>query len=146
MSSGDVLVRALYSGISRGTEALVFHGRRAGERVRAHARAVSGGSFPAPVKYGYASVGEVERGPADARGTSRVRAPSAPDAVRRPGDAVHVLPPELPPARAVLAANMETAINGLWDAAPRIGDRITVIGARHDRLSRRVACGADRRL
>jgi 2-desacetyl-2-hydroxyethyl bacteriochlorophyllide A dehydrogenase len=128
VSSTDVLVRALYSGISRGTEALVFQGRvpeSEFDRMRAPFQA---GSFPAPVKYGYASVGEVERGPVELAGRrvfvlhphqTRYVVASA---------AVHVLPPDLPPARAVLAANMETAINGLWDATPRIGDRITIVG------------------
>ena len=46
-----------------------------------------------------------------------------------PAAAVHVLPDDVPPARAVLAANLETAINGLWDARPHIGDRIAVVGA-----------------
>jgi 2-desacetyl-2-hydroxyethyl bacteriochlorophyllide A dehydrogenase len=128
MTGTDVLVKALYSGISRGTEALVFQGRvpeSEFERMRAPFQA---GRFPAPVKYGYASVGEVERGPADLAGRhvfvlhphqTRYVVPSA---------AVHVLPPELPPARAVLAANMETAINGVWDATPRVGDRVTIVG------------------
>src|SRR5207342_1300163 len=43
--------------------------------------------------------------------------------------AVHVIPDTVPPQRAVLAANLETAINGLWDANPRIGDRVVVVGA-----------------
>ena len=87
------------------------------------------GDFPAPVKYGYASVGTVERGPADLRGTARVRALPASDALRRAGARGHVLPDDVPPARAVLAANLETAINGVWDARPHVGDRVTVVGA-----------------
>src|SRR6185295_10003235 len=46
-----------------------------------------------------------------------------------PAQAVHVLPEGVPPSRAVLAANLETAINGLWDARPHVGDRVTVVGA-----------------
>jgi threonine dehydrogenase-like Zn-dependent dehydrogenase len=46
-----------------------------------------------------------------------------------PGDAVHPIPEDVPPARAVLAANLETAINGLWDARPHVGDRIAIVGA-----------------
>jgi 2-desacetyl-2-hydroxyethyl bacteriochlorophyllide A dehydrogenase len=126
---GEVLVRALYSGISRGTEALVFHGlvpRTEYERMRAP---FQGGSFPAPVKYGYSSVGEVERGPSHLQG-ERVFV-LFPHQTRYvvPGGAVHLVPSDVPPARAVLAANMETAINGLWDAAPRVGDRVTIVGA-----------------
>jgi threonine dehydrogenase-like Zn-dependent dehydrogenase len=125
----DVLVRAEYSGISRGTESLVFHGR---VPVSEHARMrapFQAGEFPAPVKYGYASVGRVERGPRDLV-DRRVFAlyPHQTQYVV-PADAVHVLPDDVPAGRAVLAANLETAVNGLWDARPLAGDRIVVIGA-----------------
>ena len=128
-SSGEVLVRTLFSGISRGTEALVFRGAvppSEFERMRAPFQS---GRFPAPVKYGYASVGQVEEGPADLRG--RVVFALYPHQTRYvvPASAVHVLPGSTPPARAVLAANLETAINGVWDAGPLVGDRIAVIGA-----------------
>ena len=125
----ELVIRTLHSGISRGTESLVWHGRipeSQHERMRAPFQA---GSFPAPVKYGYASVGVVETGPAAWRGEtvfclyphqSRYTVPTA---------AVQPLPPALPPGRAVLAANTETALNICWDAAPRAGERISVIGA-----------------
>ena len=128
-ADGDVLVRALYSGVSRGTEALVFAGRvPPSERDRMRAPFQSG-DFPAPVKYGYANVGRVERGPRDLQ--DRVVFALYPHQSRYvvPATAVHVVPDEVPSSRAVLAANMETAINLLWDARPHIGDRITVIGA-----------------
>ena len=125
----DVTVRTLFSGISRGTEALVFNGGvPASEYVRMRAP-FQAGDFPAPVKYGYASVGMVERGPAPMHGRcvfvlfphqSRYVVPAA---------SAHVLPEGVPPERAILAANLETAINGLWDARPQIGDRVAVIGA-----------------
>src|SRR5262245_43056306 len=86
------------------------------------------GDFPAPVKYGYASVGEIERGPRGLEGrTAFVLYPHQTRYVV-PSASVHVLPQSVPPARAVLAANLETAINGIWDADPRIGDRIAVVG------------------
>ena len=90
---------------------------------------VPGRDFPAPVKYGYASVGEVEHGPSHLQGRRVFVLHPHQTRYVVPGGAVHLLPPDLPPARAVLAANMETAINGLWDAAPRIGDRVAVVGA-----------------
>jgi threonine dehydrogenase-like Zn-dependent dehydrogenase len=46
-----------------------------------------------------------------------------------PAAAVTPLPADLPPGRAVLAANMETALNAVWDAQAGPGDRITVVGA-----------------
>jgi hypothetical protein len=125
----DVLVRTLFSGVSRGTEALVFQGRVPAsehDRMRAPFQA---GAFPAPVKYGYSSVGVVERGPADLHGR-RVFA-LYPHQTRYvvPARAVTLLPDAVPSERAVLAANVETAINGVWDARPHVGDRVTVIGA-----------------
>src|SRR5215470_6654352 len=124
--SGEVRVRALYGAISRGTERLVAEGRvPAGEYERMRAPSMAG-AFPFPVKYGYATVGRVETG-----GT--------------PGQVVFVLHPHqdefiipaamalpvpiaVPPTRAVLAANMETALNALWDGAPGPADRIAVVG------------------
>jgi 2-desacetyl-2-hydroxyethyl bacteriochlorophyllide A dehydrogenase len=128
-SADDVVVRALYSGISRGTEALVFHGRvPASEYARMRAP-FQAGDFPGPVKYGYASVGRIERGPRDVQ--DRTVFVLHPHQTRYvvPARAVHVLPDDVPPARAVLTANLETAINGVWDARPQIGDRVAVIGA-----------------
>ena len=125
----EVVVRSLYSGISRGTEALVFNGRvPPGEYQRMRAPFQSG-EFPAPVKYGYASVGRVEQGPPELR--DRAVFVLYPHQTRYivPARAVYVLPDNVPPARAVLAANLETAINGVWDAAPLLGDRIVVVGA-----------------
>jgi 2-desacetyl-2-hydroxyethyl bacteriochlorophyllide A dehydrogenase len=128
-AADEVLVRARFSGVSRGTEALVFDGRvPASERQRMRAP-FQAGEFPAPVKYGYASVGEVEDGPQQLRG--RVVFALHPHQTRFvvPVDAVHIVPDGVPAERAVLAANVETAINGLWDARPHIGDRIVVVGA-----------------
>ena len=128
-NADEVVVRALYSGISRGTEALVFQGRvpiSEYQRMRAPFQA---GEFPGPVKYGYASVGQVEDGP---RGlVDRTVFVLHPHQTRYvvPAGAVHVLPLDVPPQRAVLTANIETAVNALWDARPHIGDRVTVIGA-----------------
>jgi threonine dehydrogenase-like Zn-dependent dehydrogenase len=125
----DVVVRTLYSGISRGTEALVFQGRvplSEYERMRAPFQA---GSFPWPIKYGYASVGQVERGPRDLQDRSVFALYPHQTRYVVPAQSVFMLPDAVPPGRAVLAANIETALNGLWDARPQIGDRIAVIGA-----------------
>lgn len=125
----DVVVRALFSGISRGTEALVFQGRvpvSEHQRMRAPFQA---GQFPAPVKYGYASVGEVERGPGALEGRHVFVLYPHQTRYCVPAAAVHVLPESLPAGRAVLAANLETAVNGLWDARVQPGDRVAVVGA-----------------
>jgi 2-desacetyl-2-hydroxyethyl bacteriochlorophyllide A dehydrogenase len=128
-AADEVVVRSLFSGISRGTEALVFEGRVPASEAQRMRAPFQRGDFPAPVKYGYASVGEVERGPRDLAGrTVFVLHPHQTRFVV-PASAVHVVPDGVPPQRAVLAANLETAINGMWDAGPHVGDRITVIGA-----------------
>jgi 2-desacetyl-2-hydroxyethyl bacteriochlorophyllide A dehydrogenase len=128
-AADEVVVRSLFSGISRGTEALVFEGRvPASERQRMRAP-FQRGEFPAPVKYGYASVGEVERGPRELQGRNVFVLHPHQTRYVVPAGAVHALPDGVPPGRAVLAANLETAINGVWDARPHVGDRITIVGA-----------------
>jgi threonine dehydrogenase-like Zn-dependent dehydrogenase len=125
----EVQVRTLYSAISRGTERLVLSGRvpeSEYERMRAPFMV---GAFPFPVKYGYAAVGRVERGPADLAGRLVFGLHPHQDVFIVPADAVVPLPDGLPPARAVLAANMETALNAVWDAQPGPADRIAVVGA-----------------
>jgi 2-desacetyl-2-hydroxyethyl bacteriochlorophyllide A dehydrogenase len=126
---GDVVVSALYSGISRGTEALVFAGRVPRSEWARMRAPFQQGDFPSPVKYGYSSVGRVERGP-DAL-TGRTVFVLYPHQTRFivPAGLVYVLPDAVPASRAVLAANLETAVNGVWDAAPHLGDRIAVVGA-----------------
>lgn len=124
----DVLVRTLHSAISRGTETLVFRGEvPASEHARMRAP-FQQGDFPAPVKYGYSSVGLVEQGPPELVGREVFCLFPHQTRYVVPAAAVHPLPAGVPAARAVLAANMETAVNALWDAAPRVGDRIAVVG------------------
>ena len=129
MSTADVLVRALYSGVSRGTEALVFNGRVPTSEYQRMRAPFQAGEFPSPVKYGYASVGRVERGPRELQGRHVFVLHPHQTRYVVPAHSVYALPDDVPPERAVLAANLETAINGLWDAAVKIGDRVAVIGA-----------------
>lgn len=126
---GEVRVRALHSAVSRGTEALVFRGEvpaSEAERMRAPFQA---GQFPGPVKYGYCNVGIVEAGPPPWPGRTVFCLHPHQTRFVVPADAVHEVPAGVPAARAVLAANMESAVNALWDAAPRVGERIAVVGA-----------------
>jgi hypothetical protein len=88
-----------------------------------------GGDFPFPVKYGYATVGRVELGPAELIGRVVFALYPHQTVFTLPADAVIPVPPGVPPARAVLAANMETALNAVWDAGPGPADRIAVVGA-----------------
>jgi threonine dehydrogenase-like Zn-dependent dehydrogenase len=124
-----VRVRALYSGISRGTEALVFRGEVPPSEYARMRAPFQSGDFPAPVKYGYASVGEVEEGPAALRGRRVFCLHPHQTRYVVPAAEAHPVPDSVPAARAVLAANLETALNGLWDADLRLGDRVAVVGA-----------------
>jgi D-arabinose 1-dehydrogenase-like Zn-dependent alcohol dehydrogenase len=125
----EVLVRTCFSGVSRGTEALVFDGRVPRSEWTRMRAPFQDGEFPAPVKYGYMNVGTVEEGPLALR--DRMVFVLYPHQTRYVVPAVwaHPVPEDVPPRRAVLAANMETAVNGLWDARPQVGDRVAVIGA-----------------
>lgn len=126
---GDVFVRTLYSGISRGTEATVFQGLvPASEYSRMRAPHMEG-AFPFPVKYGYCTVGEVVEGPDELVGRRVFCLHPHQDVFIVPASAVTPLPDHLPPQRAVLAANMETALNIVWDAEVKPGDRVAVFGA-----------------
>jgi NADPH:quinone reductase-like Zn-dependent oxidoreductase len=127
--AGDVRVRALFGAISRGTEALVLAGRvpeSEFERMRAP---FMGGHFPYPVKYGYATVGRIEGGTEALLGRTVFTLHPHQNVFNIPASAAVVLPQNLPPQRAVLAANMETALNAVWDAAPGPADRIAIVGA-----------------
>ena len=125
----EALVKTLYSGISRGTESRVFRGEVPPSQYQAMRAPFQQGDFPAPVKYGYCNVGVVEVGPAAFCGRIVFCLYPHQDRFVVPAAALTLVPPVIPPGRAVLAANLETALNVLWDAAPRLGDRITVVGA-----------------
>lgn len=126
---GEVLVETLFSAISRGTEALVCAGRVPPDQSRAMRCPFQEGEFPFPVKYGYSNVGRVLEGPEDLVGRTVFCLFPHQTRFVVPADAVHPLPEGVPPGRAVLAASMETALNGLWDAAPLPGERMLVVGA-----------------
>jgi threonine dehydrogenase-like Zn-dependent dehydrogenase len=125
----EVMVRTLRSGVSRGTETLVFRGGVPPAEYAAMRAPHQEGDFPAPVKYGYLNVGVVEEGPATLRGRTVFCLYPHQTAYVVPADAVSVVPDGIPPARAVLAGTVETAVNALWDAGPLLGDRVSVVGA-----------------
>ncbi|HEY2061552.1 MAG TPA: zinc-binding alcohol dehydrogenase, partial [Amycolatopsis sp.] len=125
----EVLVRTLFSAMSRGTESLVLRGGVPSSQHDVMRAPFQEGDFPWPVKYGYLNVGRVEEGPADLLGrTVFCLYPHQTEYVV-PATAVTVVPEAVPAARAVLAGTVETAVNALWDAAPLVGDRIAVVGA-----------------
>jgi threonine dehydrogenase-like Zn-dependent dehydrogenase len=125
----DVLVRTVRSGVSRGTELRVYRGGVPPDQYATMRAPFQEGDFPGPVKYGYLSVGAVERGPSSLRGRTVFCLLPHQTAYVVPAHAVSVVPEDVPPARAVLAGTVETAVNALWDAAPLVGDRVSVVGA-----------------
>ena len=127
-TADGVVVRALYSGVSRGTESLVFHGRVPVEEYQRMRAPFQAGDFPAPVKFGYASVGVVEHGPTDLAGRTVFALHPHQTRYVIPAAAAHPVPDHVPPRRAILAANLETAVNAVWDAALVPGSRVAVVG------------------
>jgi len=128
LADGELRVRALWGALSRGTESLVYRGEIPESEYQRMAAPWMGGTFPFPVKYGYCHVGRVEGGPADWIGQLVF--------ALRPHETIYVsdvhdvvpLPVALTPERAVLSANMETALNAVWDASPGPGDKIVIVG------------------
>lgn len=129
MAPGEALVRTRFSGVSRGTERLVFEGRVPASEAERMRGPNMGGAFPFPVKYGYCAVGEVIAGPDALVGRHVFALHPHQTHLALPPDSLTALPATLPPRRAVLAANMETALNALWDSGAGPGDRIAVVGA-----------------
>jgi 2-desacetyl-2-hydroxyethyl bacteriochlorophyllide A dehydrogenase len=127
--AGQLLVETEYSAVSRGTESLVFNGRVPKSEFARMRCPHQAGEFPGPVKYGYASVGRVVSGSHELRGRSVFCLHPHQTAYVVPEGSVVPLPESVTPRRAVLAANLETAVNALWDGAPRIGDRVSIVGA-----------------
>lgn len=125
----ELRVRALFGALSRGTESLVFAGRVPKSEFRRMRAPHMGGDFPFPVKYGYSVVGVVEMGDASLIGRTVFLLHPHQTCFNAPAGAAILLPRGLPPRRAVLAANMETALNGVWDGAPGPADRIAVVGS-----------------
>jgi len=125
----QVLVQTLFSAVSRGTESLVFRGKVPPSEYARMRCPHQQGEFPGPLKYGYSNVGRVVLGPPELEG--RVVFCLYPHQTSYVVDreAVVLVPDDVPPERAVLAANLETAVNALWDALPLVGDRVSVIGA-----------------
>ena len=129
LAPGEARLSMLWSGLSRGTERLVFSGRVPASEYERMRAPMQEGDFPFPVKYGYCAVALVEQGPDEWLGEKVFCLHPHQDAFNAPVERLTVLPAGLPARRATLAANMETALNALWDAGAGPGDRIVVVGA-----------------
>ncbi len=125
----EVLVRSVWSGISRGTESIVFRGQVPEGEYESMAAPFQEGRLPGPVKYGYLNVGTVEIGPAELAGRTVFCLHPHQTRYIVPAAAVVPVPTDIRAERAVLAGTVETAVNVLWDASPLVGDRVAVVGA-----------------
>jgi len=125
----DACVVMLWSAISRGTERLVFEGRIPATEIQRMRAPFQAGEFSFPIKYGYCAVGRVEAGPTEWIGKVVFCLHPHQSRFIVPLDALRLVPEATPPHRAALAANMETALNALWDSGAGAGDRIVVVGA-----------------
>ena len=129
LQPGQARVRTLYSGISRGTERLILAGAVPPAEYDAMRAPLQDGAFPFPVKYGYCAAGTVEDGPTEFVGRNVFCLHPHQDVFHAPVSMLALLPDGLPARRATLAANMETALNALWDSGAGPGDRIAIVGA-----------------
>jgi len=127
-AAGEVVVSTLYSAVSRGTESLVFSGGVPADVASLMRAPHQEGEFPWPVKYGYCNVGRVTSGPAELLGRAVFTLYPHQDLFAVPGEVVTLIPDSVPLERAALAANMETALNAVWDAKVKAGDRVTIVG------------------
>ena len=128
VAAGEVAVESRFGAISRGTEALVAAGKVPESEYQRMRAPFQEGDFPFPVKYGYAVVGAIVEGPSERIGETVFCLYPHQDRFVLPADAAVPVPASVPTERAVLAANMETALNIVWDARIGPGDRVAVVG------------------
>lgn len=128
-SPEDALIKTLWTGISRGTEKIIYEGCVPVSEYARMRAPFQEGAFPFPVKYGYCAVGLVQEGPPDLQGQAVFVLHPHQDMFAVPAASAIPLPAGLPPRRAVLAANMETALNVVWDSGAGPCDRALVVGA-----------------
>lgn len=131
-AAGEVRIEALYSGISHGSEMMVYRGQVPAALSLDSSLPTLQGSFGFPVKFGYANVGRVIDVGTDVTDLSEGDLVFAfnphETCYTVPAAVVIRLPQDLDPRIGVFAANLETALNALLDAAPRLGERVVVIG------------------
>ena len=125
----QALLHMLASGISRGTERLVLAGKVPENQWGAMRCPLQAGDFPFPVKYGYSGVARIMEGHSELQGRRVFCLHPHQDIFLAPSAMCIPIPDAVPDSRAVLGANMETALNILWDAQPLPGERALVIGA-----------------
>jgi hypothetical protein len=125
----DVIVKAIYSGVSYGTEKIVFDSQVPINQYNFMKAPHQEGEFSGLVKYGYLNVGKIIDGPTKLINKNVYTMFPHQSIYKINSSLITLIPNEIPIKRALLTANMETAINAMWDSKPTIGDKIYVIGA-----------------
>jgi len=121
-------VRSLYSAVSEGSERLVLAGKVPPDLHQSMRVPYMAGDFSFPIKYGYSLVGVVDRGAAHLVGAVVHLMHPHQDICCVDSADVFPVPEGIPPRRAVLASNLETAVTAIWDARPALGERVLVVG------------------
>lgn len=119
---GQILLQSLYSLISLGTEKTIALGGVPGNVYDKMKVPYMEGSFSLPVKYGYSLVARSEEGQC-----YHLMHPHQ-DLVSVNPESLTPVPPGIPPSRAVLVSNMETALTAYWDAGPLKDEKIMIAG------------------
>jgi threonine dehydrogenase-like Zn-dependent dehydrogenase len=122
-AAGEVLVRTLRSGISGGTERLVYRGEVPADMVMDDTIGALGGTFSYPFAYGYACVGQV----AESGRAVFAFHPHQDVFAARASDLIAL--PAMDPASATLFPLVETALQVTLDAGPGYRERVIVLGA-----------------
>lgn len=127
-ASNQIEIASLYSLIATGTERLVAKGLVPQELYDHMAVPYMEGEFSFPIKYGYSLVGRVvtENHPLSGRIVHLLH-PHQDRCIVSDHD-VFAVPEGVPAKRATLASNLESALNGIWDAEVSIGDRVFISG------------------
>jgi threonine dehydrogenase-like Zn-dependent dehydrogenase len=122
-AAGEVLVRTVCSGISGGTEQLVYRGEVPADLALDDTIDALGGTFCYPFAYGYACVGEVA-------GSGQAVFAFHPHQDLFAAQASELIPlPAIDPAAATLLPLVETALQVTLDAGTGYRDRVIVLGA-----------------
>ena len=125
----ELLIQTKYSGISYGTERVVYTGSVPDSQRELMRCPYQEGNFGSDVKYGYMNIGKVIDGPPGFKGKYVYTLFPHQTYYILDKTEVTLIPESIPLKRCLLTANMETAINGMWDTLPSCGDKILVIGS-----------------
>ena len=129
INSNEIVVKTLFSGISYGTEKLVYSGKVPKSQRNLMKCPYQEGDFGNDIKYGYINVGKVVDGDKSYLGNNIFSLYPHQDFYKIPSNEALIIPNKIPLSRCLLIPNLETAINAVWDTLPSAGDRILVIGA-----------------